>query len=183
MGIKIINNEIRKKSDSISIRVDQRNFNFLEEVKQNTGKNNSTIINEMLSEYVNWKEIAKNSEFISLPKSLLIRTLEFLPDKKILDIAHDHVDSGEGDDIMYTALKEHTAEEMANLLQNWAKSNNINSKINISKNEYILTFYLKMEEKWTLLISEVFRYAFEKYFNKITTTKNSKNNFILNIKM
>ena len=119
-----------------------------------------------------------------MPKSLQIRIVDALPEKEIIDISHSFIDEGDENDILFASLSEYTAEAWVELIQEWAKANNITSKISHDGvDEIKIIIYLQMGKKWSLLLSELFRYGFEKLFEKRTTSQISANSFTILIKL
>lgn len=118
----------------------------------------NSIVNKIITEYLDWHSEIKNTNHIHLWKLLPKRLLEKYSDEEIKLIANE-VSAAEIKDTVIGLHEKFNIITYLQVLQSWLKASNFVYTHNVdgTKHKFIIQF--NMSKKWSLFMSECIKYV------------------------
>ena len=171
-----------KKSEIKSFRLEKKLLDDLTKNAETEKISLNSLVTQIFFNHINWYANAPKAGLVPLPKSLLIKILEKLPDEEIKKIA-DYMAEIEVKSIIMMIAHEHTAQSFLEVVENWAKISNFPySHVEKSDGEHQYIIQHDMGKKWAVYYERVFEKIFEKLEIKGIRFDNTDSTLIFNVK-
>ena len=150
-----------KKTETATFRINQ---DILEKLRVDSKKEKTTLnstINNVLSQFVEWYAPAKQAGMIPLPKSLLVKILDYLSDEQIIQVA-EYMVKNEIKDILLVLKNEHNISSFMGAVESWAYTSGFpfsHEELSHSIQKYVICH--GMGKNWSLYFGTLFTRMFE----------------------
>lgn len=121
----------------------------------------NALINQILSEFVEWYSPAKKAGMVPLPKVLLVKIMDKLTREQVVQIA-EYMVKNEIKDIILLLQKEHTVSSFMAAVESWAKTSGfpfVHESMGKSSHKYVISH--EMGKNWSLYFGIIFTRIFE----------------------
>lgn len=145
-----------KKTDTSTFRIDKE---ILEKLRGEANEDKVTLnalVNQILSEFVEWYSPAKKAKMIPLPKSLLVKIMNNLTREQIIQVS-EYMVKNEIKDLILILKKEHTVTSFLGAVESWAKTSGFPfnyEDIGGSSHKYVISH--EMGKNWSLYFGILF---------------------------
>lgn len=145
-----------KKTETATFRIDKK---VLEHLRSDAKDENITLnsfVNQLLIQFVEWYSPARKAGMIPLPKVLLIKIMEKLTKKEIIQIS-EYMVTKEIKDIVLVLKKEHNVNAFMGAIESWAKSSGFpfsHDDLSESTHKYVISH--EMGKNWSLYFGIIF---------------------------
>ena len=171
----------KKKTETATFRIDK---DILDKLHTNAKVDKITLnalINQILTQFVDWYEPAKKAGMVPLPKILLVKIMNKLTKEEILQIA-EYMVTKEIKDIILVLKKEHNLSAFMEVVESWAKASDLSfSHEELGGNTHRYVIGHGMGKNWSLYFGFLFTRMFEElgipHVNFEITDKNLIFNF------
>jgi hypothetical protein len=168
--------KIHSNTSTGTFRLDSELLDALKEEAEQKRTSLNTLISQVLRLHMEYHTFASKGGMISMPKSLLMRLMERLEEKEVIQLS-EHIAKNDLKDTILMMKSEYTAESVMDFIESWTRvggypyRHHVESgdNNNNGKPERIHNFVIQhdMGERWSLYFVELFRFAFEQTGNKI----------------
>ena len=171
----------KKKTDTATFRIDKEILDKLHENAKLDKITLNALINQILTQFVDWHAPAKKAGMVPLPKVLLVKIMDKLSKEEILQIS-EYMVTKEIKDIILVLKKEHSLSAFLEVIESWAKASDFTfSHEELGGNTHSYVIGHGMGKNWSLYFGYLFTRMFEElgipHVNFEITDKNLIFNF------
>lgn len=171
----------QKKTETSTFRIEKE---ILEKLRVDADEEKislNALVNQVLSQHIEWDAPAKKSGFVPLPKILLMKVMNYLTDEQIVQVS-EYMVKNEIKDIILTLRNEHNVKSFLNVIESWAKTSGFpfsHEDKGSSTHRYVISH--NMGKNWSLYYGIIFTRILEElgvsHINFEITNKNLNFNF------
>jgi hypothetical protein len=162
-----------------TFRLDSELLNTLKEEASQKRTSLNTLISQVLRSHIEYHTFASKGGMISMPKSLLMRLMEKIDEREVIQLS-EHIAKNDLQDTITLMKGKYTPDSIMDFIESWTRvggypyrhhieggDNNNKDKNDKSKKKHMFVIQHDMGERWSLYFIELFRFAFEQAGNKI----------------
>ena len=153
--------KVSKKTDTATFRIDKDILENLRNSAEDEKITLNALVNQILSQFIEWHSPAKKAGMVPLPKVLLMKIMDKLTSEEIVQIS-EYMVTNEIKDIILILKKEHTVSSFMSAVESWAKSSNfpfIHEEQGGGAHKYVVSH--EMGKNWSLYFGIIFTRIFE----------------------
>ena len=169
------------KKTSITVRVDEQTLKKLhtESDQQNISLN--TLLNQALVKYVKWHSKFRKAGFVAVRKQFLIKLTEKFSEDEIVSIAKK-VATSTSKDIVLLLENEYNINSVIDFVESALSASNYSYNHTVTNHStHTFTIQHEMGKKWSLYLTELYRFMFEEFTSKKIEFNITENTIYFNI--
>lgn len=145
-----------KKTETSTFRIEK---DILEKLRVDADEDKislNALVNQVLSQHVEWDAPAKKSGFVPLPKILLMKIMDNLTEEQIIQVS-EYMVKNEIKDIILILRKEHNVNSFLDSIESWAKTSDFpfsHEDKGSGTHSYVVTH--DMGKNWSLYFGIIF---------------------------
>lgn len=157
---------------------------FLDEIQKEAEQKMedvNTLVNQILKSHIQWHNLAKKSRLVYISKDLMTKTISYLSDEQIIQMAEEF-SKQRLEDIMFMLGEENNVQCYLDALYLWLDESGFNYRIKKDSDKEIYKIHFDMGRKWSLFFKTLMELLFEHFNVKDAEVKMTDNIVILKIK-
>ncbi len=169
-----------KKNESITFRIDSQVLDKLRTLSEQERISLNTLVNQILSHYIEWGINSVKAGWVPMPKEALIELIDHLDDKVIPDIACKLAKKAAKDNLLIMRNK-YNLEEFIAFLKTRARVSGFTLSITRENDQLTCIMQHNMGMKWSLFFKSVYQCVLNDLGHPVTFDI-CENTLVLNIK-
>jgi len=149
-----------KKTETATFRIEKDILDSLKKTAETENITLNALTNKVFSQFVKWDKPATMTNFVPLPKPLLIKMMDYLTDQQIIQLAEYMV--SEIKDLLLVFRNENNVRAFMDGFESWAITSGFVFSHEALRNDthrYVIQH--GMGKKWSMYYDHVFRREFE----------------------
>lgn len=135
--------------------------NLRKEAKEKNISLNS-LMGQIVMQHLDWHAHSIKAGFITVRKSKIIKMLEKLSEKDIVEIAQ-YVSKRESKDFIMMLRNEYNISSALDVIETWIKIAGYSYRHDVRGSEHSYVIHHDMSKKWSLYLREQYRFIFEDF--------------------
>jgi len=171
-----------KKTEIVSFRISEESLKELRKKADSEQTSMNYIVNLALKDYLKWHVCAAQAGLIPLPKILLEKIINFIPENEIIQIAK-YIAQKKSKEMILIFRKEHSVSALIDIVKSWCKISNF-VFIQEEKTDGIeFLVQHEMGKKWSCYFMNVLKFIFEELGMRDVNFETCENSIIFNLKI
>lgn len=150
------------RSESITLRINKR---FLDSLRTESGEKEislNTLMNQMIKHHIYWHSIAPKVGFISVRKDLITELFENRTEEEVIALGHK-MGKNKTRDLFFLTGNELNIMFGLEMIETWIRASGFSYKRQVNGVNYACTIEHDMGKKWSLYLTEIFRFIFDAF--------------------
>lgn len=173
------NHEPRKVTEGATFRIGKSNLEELRREAKQKQVSLNTLVNQIFVGHVDWHSNAVNAGMISVPRNLQVVLMKKISDEEITKIAEETAENVP--DAILLLRDDYTPLAFLDVVDSWLKVSNLAYKHNVYDDRHTYVIQHDLGKKWSLYLSKVIQYVFEKLISKKPESYITKNTVMFKI--
>ena len=172
MGIST--EEEKKVTEPITARIEKEILDRLRQEARGNEQSLNSLITLIFKHHVDWHTNATKAGFVTVRRALILRTLEKLTEKDVIDIAV-YIGKNEARSFIFLLRNEYNITSAIDVFETWIKISGYPYRHDVHYGKHSFVIHHEMGKKWSIYLLEQDRVVFEEFGIKIYDTELDNN--------
>lgn len=152
----------QKLTESVTLRFDKEILGMLRNEAKEKQISLNTLLNQLAIQHLDWHAHAAKAGFITVRKGKIMKMLEKISEKDIIEIA-EYIAKKESKDFVLMLRNEYNIHSSLDVIESWIKIAGYSYRHEVKGEEHSYTIQHDMGRKWSLYLKEQYRFIFEDF--------------------
>jgi hypothetical protein len=167
-------------SKAVTFRLSTEKLELLRKAADTSNISPNTLVNQILSSYLNWHSLAARAKLYYLPRSFLIRLLNELTNDELSELARDTA-KNELVDVCLFLRGGFNIASISEIAETWLRIAQMPHRVEVSGDIYKIIIEHDMGHKYSFLIKEISRNLLEIAFQTKSSCEVTENAVIIKL--
>jgi hypothetical protein len=167
-------------SKAVTFRLSTEKLELLRKAADTSNISPNTLVNQILSSYLNWHSLAARAKLYYLPRSFLVRLLNELTDDELSELARDTA-KNELVDVCLFLRGGFNIASISEIAETWLRIAQMPHRVEVSGDVYKIIIEHDMGHKYSFLIKEISRNLLEIAFQSKSSCEVTENAVIIKL--
>jgi uncharacterized protein (DUF4415 family) len=149
-------------TESVTLRLDKGIVEKLRKEAKDKNISLNSLMGQIAIRHLDWHAHAIKAGFITVRRNKIIKMLEKLSEKDIVEIA-EYVSKRESKDFIMMLRNEYNITSALDVIETWIKIAGYSYRHDIRSSEHSYIIHHDMGRKWSLYLREQYRFIFEDF--------------------
>jgi hypothetical protein len=170
----------KPRSKAVTFRLSTEKLEQLRKAADTSNISPNTLVNQILSSYLNWHSLAARAKLYYLPRSFLIRLLNELTNDELSELARDTA-KNELVDVCLFLRGGFNIASISEIAETWLRIAQMPHRVEVSGDIYKIIIEHDMGHKYSFLIKEISRNLLEIAFQTKSSCEVTENAVIIKL--
>lgn len=152
----------QKLTESVTLRFDKEVLAKLKNEAKDKQISLNTLLNQLAIQHLDWHAHAAKAGFITVRKGKIMKMLEKISEKDIIEIA-EYIAKKESKDFVLMLRNEYNIHSSLDVIESWIKIAGYSYRHEVKSAEHSYLIQHDMGRKWSLYLKEQYRFIFEDF--------------------
>ena len=152
----------QKITESVTLRFDKDVLDKLKNEAKEKQISLNTLLNQLAIQHLGWHAHAAKAGFITVRKGKIIKMLEKISEKDIIEIA-EYIAKKESKEFVLMLRNEYNIHSSLDVIESWIKIAGYSYRHEVRGAEHSYIIQHDMGRKWSLYLKEQYRFIFEDF--------------------
>lgn len=152
----------QKLTESVTLRFDKEILAKLKNEAKEKQISLNTLLNQLAIQHLDWHSHAAKAGFITVRKGKIMKMLEKISEKDIIEIA-EYIAKKESKDFVLMLRNEYNIHSSLDVIESWIKIVGYSYRHEVKSAEHSYLIQHDMGRKWSLYLKEQYRFIFEDF--------------------
>ena len=156
--------EERKKSktETIAFRLDDNIIAKLRKEAEHKDISLNTLVSHIFKQHIDWHSNAAKAGFLAVRKGLIVELLKLAPEDQLTKIA-EYIATKETKEFVLMLRNEYNITSALDVIETWIRIAGYPYRHDVNYSHHSYTIQHNMGRKWSLYLSEQYRFLFEDF--------------------
>jgi hypothetical protein len=155
----------KEGSKTATFRINSEVLEYLNEESQQKRTSLNTLVSQILLSHAEFHTFASRAGMVSIPKTLLMRLMERLSPKEVIELS-EYIAMNELKDTVLLMKTHYDEASLLQFIESWARAGGYPYRYHVKDDDghsRTTSFVIQhdMGERWSLFFVELFKFAFE----------------------
>jgi hypothetical protein len=152
----------QKTTESITLRFHKHILDRLRKAAEDKQVSLNTLLNQIAIQHLDWHAHAAKAGFITVRKGSIIKMLEKIPEKDIVEIA-GYLARKQSKEFVMMLRNEYSLTSALDVIETWIEIAGYSYRHEVRGSEHFFIVQHDMGMKWSLYLREIYRFIFEDF--------------------
>jgi len=152
----------QKTTESITLRFHKHILDRLRKAAEDKQVSLNTLLNQIAIQHLDWHAHAAKAGFITVRKGSIIKMLEKIPEKDIVEIA-GYLARKQSKEFVMMFRNEYSLTSALDVIETWIEIAGYSYRHEVRGSEHFFIVQHDMGMKWSLYLREIYRFIFEDF--------------------
>ncbi len=152
----------QKLTESVTLRFDKNILNSLRKEAKDKQISLNTLLSQIAIQHLGWHAHAVKAGFITVRKGKIVKMLEKISEKDIVEIA-EYIAKKESKDFIMMLRNEYSITSALEVIETWIKIAGYSYRHEVRGSQHSYIIHHDMGRKWSLYLREQYRFIFEDF--------------------
>jgi len=157
-----ISSNHQKTTESVTLRFHKRVLERLRKDAQDKQISLNTLLNQIAIQHLDWHAHAAKAGFITVRKGSIMKMLEKIPEKDIIEIAELSARK-ESKEFVMMLRNEYSLSSALDVIETWIEITGYSYRHEVRGSKHFFILQHDMGMKWSLFLREIYRFIFEDF--------------------
>ena len=150
-----------KNTETASFRLDSDNLEKLKKEAEENDLSLNQLVNQLISNHVNFRSGAKPAGFMPMPKPVLIRMMEKVSEEEAREIGREHAEK-DSESILSVLRNDYNVDYFLETIEYWVKDSGFSLRHDVEKDIHKYVIQHDIGKNWSLYMLEFITRVIEK---------------------
>ncbi len=152
----------KNKTGSITFRLDDSTIEKLRHDAEQKDISLNLLVSHIFKQHIDWHSNAAKAGFIAVRKQLIVELLKLVPEDKLRSIA-EYIAKKESKGFILMLRNEYNITSALDVIETWIRIAGYPYRHELEYSRHSYTIHHEMGRKWSLYLSEQYRFLFEDF--------------------
>ena len=150
-----------KNTETASFRLDSKNLEKLKKEAEHNDLSLNQLLNQIISDYVNFRSVAKSAGFMSIPKPVMIRMMKKFSEKDAKSIGMKRSEK-DVESILCMLRNNYNVDNFLDTVEYWIKDSGFSFRHDVENGNHKYVIHHDLGKNWSWYMSEFICRTIEK---------------------
>lgn len=155
----------KRKSESITFRLDSIILDKLRHEAQQKEISINTLVSQIIKQHAEWHSNAAKAGFIPVRKGFLMKLIDRLSEQDIISLA-EYIAKSSNKDLVLLLKSKYNIESALEFIESWIRISAYTYRHEVNGTRHLYIIQHDMGRKWSIYLAELYRHLFEELETK-----------------